>query len=70
MLEDGIDPHRTFVKLMVVNSVGTLGPGLDFRRDVEGFTYVLSVHVVGEIIAKNGLLLRREGTGLEPRSVL
>ena len=55
---------------MVVNRVSALRPSLNFGWDVECFSDILSVHVVGEVVTEDGLLFKTEGTSLEPRCVL
>ena len=55
---------------MVVNRVGALGPSLNFGWDIESLPDVFSVHVVGEVVSKNGFFFKTEGTSFEPRCVL
>lgn len=70
VLEDGVDPHRALVQLVVVNCISALGPGLNFGWNVECLTDILSIHVVGEVVSENGLFVFSEGAGFEPWSVL
>lgn len=47
-LEDFINPHGGLVLNLVLKSLRAHLPSLNLSRDVESFTNVLSVHVVGE----------------------